>query len=364
MPLYVSPPVVAEEPLRIAAILPCYRVKDRVLDVLARIGPECERIYVVDDACPERSGDHVERLCTDRRVRVLRHARNEGVGGAVITGYRAAIDDGCDVLVKIDGDGQMDPALLPVLVGPIVTGQADYAKGNRFYDLANIRRMPTSRILGNVGLSFLTKLSAGYWDIFDPTNGYTALHAAVARRLPLHKISRRYFFETDLLFRLSTVRAVVVDVPMDARYGDEPSSLRVTPALGEFLVKNIRNTVKRIFYNYFLRDFSVATLELVLGLAMLAFGTVVGVDAWLTSARTGTPTLPGTVMLAGLPILAGLQLVVAFIGFDIASVPRRPLHRVLVGQASVPRQAALPQASPSPSVPARGSAVLDSPEDR
>lgn len=317
------------EGVRIAAILPCYRVSRQILDVLARIGPECARIYVVDDACPERSGDLVERSCSDPRVRVLRHTENQGVGGAVITGYRAAMADGCDILVKVDGDGQMDPALLPSIAGPVLNGVADYAKGNRFYDLANIRRMPTTRILGNLALSFLTKLSAGYWDIFDPTNGYTAIHAAVARRVPLDKLARRYFFETDLLFRLNTVRAVVVDVPMDARYGDETSNLRVGRAAGEFLLRNLGNTVKRIFYNYFLRDFSVATLELVAGIALLVFGAVVGIEAWTASSRTGTPTSPGTVMLAGLPVLAGLQLVLAFIGFDIASVPRRPLHPVL-----------------------------------
>lgn len=331
--------------VRIAAILPCYRVRDQILDVLARIGPECERIYVVDDACPEHSGDLVERSCSDPRVRVIRHAENQGVGGATITGYRAAMADGCDVLVKIDGDGQMDPALLASIAGPVTSGQADYAKGNRFYDLANIGRMPTARILGNLVLSFMTKLSAGYWDIFDPTNGYTAIHAAVARRVPLDKLSRRYFFETDLLFRLNTVRAVVVDVPMDARYGDETSNLRVSRSAGEFFVKNLGNTVKRIFYNYFLRDFSIATLELLAGIALLAFGAFVGIEAWATSSRTGNPTSPGTVMLAALPVLAGLQLVLAFIGFDIASVPRRPLHPILTLQTpSTP----LPQAQPVP----------------
>ena len=315
---------------RIAAVIPCFRVRDHILDVLAAIGPECGRVFVIDDACPEQTGEHVERHCRDPRVRVLRHAENRGVGGAVITGYRAGIAEGYDVLVKLDGDGQMDPALLPAIAAPVADGEADYAKGNRFYDLGNIHRMPTTRIVGNVGLSFMTKLSAGYWDIFDPTNGYTAIHAAVASALPLDKLSPRYFFETDMLFRLNTVRAVVVDVPMHARYGEETSNLRVSRALGEFLVKSVRNTVKRIFYNYFLRDFSVATLELLLGIALFTFGVVVGADAWITSARTGTPTSPGTVMLAGLPVLAGLQLLLAFVGFDIASVPRRPLHPVLV----------------------------------
>lgn len=314
---------------RIAAIVPCYRVREQVLDVLARVGPECQRIFVVDDACPEGTGDHVEAHCRDPRLRVLRHASNRGVGAAVISGYRAAIEEGCDVLVKLDGDGQMDPALLPGIAGPVIAGQADYAKGNRFYELSNIRRMPVARIIGNLGLSFMTKLSAGYWNLFDPTNGYTAIHAEVASRLPLDQVSPRYFFESDMLFHLGVIRAVVVDVPMDARYGDEKSSLRASRVFGEFLFRNLRNTARRIFYSYFLRDFSVASLQLLFGALLLGFGLFEGIHAWALSSATGKPTLPGTVMLAGLPILAGLQLILAFIAYDIAAVPRWPLHPAL-----------------------------------
>lgn len=111
----------------------------------------------------------------------------------------------------------------------------------------------------------MTKLSSGYWDIFDPTNGYTAVHASVVARMPLDKISRRYFFESDMLFRLNTIRAVVVDVPMDARYGDEVSNLSVRKIVLDFAVRHLRNFGKRIFYNYFLRDLSLASLELVAG---------------------------------------------------------------------------------------------------
>jgi glycosyltransferase involved in cell wall biosynthesis len=330
MPLQLStdrgvPPAFAAPSLRIAAVLPCYRVAGTILDVLAAIGPECERIYVVDDACPDASGALVERECRDPRVRVLRNPRNLGVGGAVMAGYRQALADGAQVIVKIDGDGQMDPALIADFVRPIARGEADYCKGNRFYDLDNIHRMPRVRILGNAALSLLAKLSTGYWDVFDPTNGYTAIHRDVARRLPMGKISPRYFFETDLLFRLGTLRAVVRDVPMDPRYGDEVSGIRIHRILGEFAFKHLRNFGKRVFYNYFLRDMSVASLELAVGLPMLVFGIAYGGMHWLQGLRTGQPTATGTIMLAMLSTIVGLQFVLAFLGYDIASVPRRPL---------------------------------------
>lgn len=314
---------------RIAVVIPCYRVAREVTGVLAAIGPEVERIYCIDDACPDGSGNAIEAHCRDPRVRVLRHAHNQGVGGATITGYREAIADGMDVLVKLDGDGQMDPALLPELVAPILRGEADYTKGNRFWDLRHIGRMPLLRRGGNLALSFLSKLSTGYWDVFDPTNGYTALHAAVAERLPLDQLSRRYFFESDLLFRLNVVRAVVVDVPMDARYGDEQSNLRIGRVLGEFAGKHLRNLLKRIGYSYFLRDLPVASLELVTGLALLLFALGFGGWHWWLSASTGQLASTGTVMLPALAFVAGLQFLLAFLGHDIGNVPRRPLHPLL-----------------------------------
>lgn len=323
-------------PLRIAVVIPAFRVSRHVLDVLAGIGPEAWRVYVVDDACPDGSGDLVQARCADPRVRVLRHTANGGVGAAVVTGYRAALADGADILVKIDGDGQMDPALLADFVAPIAAGRADYTKGNRFFNLEDLAGMPRARLVGNAGLSFLSKLSSGYWDVFDPTNGYTAIHAAVARALPLDKLSARYFFETDMLFRLNTLRAVVWDVPMRARYGDEVSNLSVWRSVGEFAAKHLRNFGKRIFYNYYLRDVSIASVELPLGLAMAAFGTVYGGYHWIHSASQGVATPAGTVMVAALPILVGLQLLLAFINYDIASVPRRTLH-LAMRKSAAPR---------------------------
>jgi glycosyltransferase involved in cell wall biosynthesis len=313
----------------IAVIIPCYAVRDQILDVLAGIGPECAAIYVVDDACPQESGKHVEAGCRDPRVRVLHHSRNRGVGGATMTGYGQALRDGAQVLVKLDGDGQMDPACIPRLVQPILQGQADYTKGNRFDDLTALQRIPRSRLLGNAILSFLSKLSTGYWNILDPTNGFTALHGRVARRLPFEKISNRYFFESDLLFRLSILRAVVKDVPMLPHYGNESSNLVIREIVGEFLVKHGRNCLKRLFYNYFLRNFSVASVEIVTGPLLLVFGFAVGVFEWTQGIRTGTLATSGTVMLAALPIVLGTQLLLAFVSHDVEAVPREPIHPAL-----------------------------------
>jgi glycosyltransferase involved in cell wall biosynthesis len=309
--------------------LPCYKVRERILGVLAAIGPEFWRIYVVDDACPEGSGAYASENCHDPRLEVIRLPRNLGVGGAVMSGFARALEDGADILVKIDGDGQMDPALAPRFIRPLFERRADYAKGNRFYDLSKIRSMPLSRIFGNSALSFLSKLSSGYWNLFDPTNGYLAISSKVARRLPLDKIDKGFFFETDMLFRLNTIRAVVVDVPMDASYGEERSNLSIRRILLPFLLGHAKNTVKRIFYSYFLRDMTAGSLELLAGTSLLLFGLAFGLYNWIGSLAAGRVTPSGTVMLAALPCILGLQFLLAFLNGDINSAPSEPLQNKL-----------------------------------
>jgi glycosyltransferase involved in cell wall biosynthesis len=318
---------------RVAVVIPCYRVADHASRVIAAIGPQVHAIYVVDDACPEGSGTRVRTTCADPRVRVLVHPRNQGVGGAVLTGYRQAIADSADIIVKIDGDGQMDPALIPLFVAPITAAQADYTKGNRFYHPDGLRAMPAVRLMGNAMLSLVAKLSTGYWNLFDVTNGYTAVHARVLRRLQLDKLSARYFFETDMLFRLNIIRAVVIDIPMDAVYAGEPSGLRIGRVAGEFALKNLRNFGKRIAYNYFVRDMTVASLELVAGALLLGFGAIYGGWNWWENLGTGQATPTGTIMLSVLCMLVGLQMLLAFVAYDVASVPRRPIHPDLLDRS-------------------------------
>ena len=289
--------------MRIAVAIPCYKVTRHVLGVIAAIGPAVERIYAVDDACPDGSGKFIEEYNHDERVRVLYHPKNRGVGGAVVTAYQAALADDMDIVVKIDGDGQMNPALIPHFVRAIVQGKADYTKGNRFFRPESLKGMPPIRLFGNAALSFINKLSTGYWPIMDPTNGYTAIHTAVLRELPLDKLERRYFFESDMLYHLSIIRAVVHDVPMDAVYADEESNLKVSRVLPEFMLEHVQ------------RFFKVQ---------------------WAHSAATGQPASSGTVMLAALPLLIGIQCLIAFLHHDVSSVPTEPLAGDLDGLKRMP----------------------------
>lgn len=310
---------------RVAVVVPSYRVAHKVLGVINAIGPEVARIFVVDDCCPEGSGQLVVAHCHDPRVRVIFHEQNRGVGGATMTGFRAALEEGMEIAVKLDGDGQMDPALIPALIRPLLNGQADYCKGNRFFNPDGLVAMPKLRLIGNAVLSFLSKLSSGYWNVFDPTNGFVAIDARVLALLPLDKIDCRYFFESDMLFRLSTFRAKIVDMPMDALYADERSSLKVVKIIPEFLYKHLNRLVKRFVYNYLIRDFNIASLGLIGGLPLLGFGVAFGLSEWAESARTGIPVSSGTVMLAALPIIVGLQFLVLFLNYDINNVPQRPI---------------------------------------
>jgi dolichol-phosphate mannosyltransferase len=313
----------------IAVVIPSFRVTQHILGVLERIGPEVARIFVVDDACPDRSGALVQANCKDPRVRVLFNPVNLGVGGAVMHGYREAIAEGHTCVIKIDGDGQMDASLIPLFARPILEGTADYIKGNRFSNPEDVAQMPRVRLFGNAVLSFMTKLSSGYWSVLDPTNGFTAIHASVAARLPLEKIAPRYFFETDILFRLGTLGAVVHDIPLRAIYGDEKSNLRIGAVLPGFLAGHIRNSLKRLVYVHYLRSFSVASVELVLGLALFLFGATFGTYEWIRLYREGQVATAGTVMLAALPVIIGTQLLLSFLRVDVEAEPRLPIASVL-----------------------------------
>jgi glycosyltransferase involved in cell wall biosynthesis len=300
----------------VAVVIPAFKVKSKILEVINSIGPEVDCIIVVDDACPELSGQHVQDRITDPRVIVTRHEANRGVGGAVKTGYKRALELGCEIMIKVAGDGQMDTSKIIDLITPILTNQSDYTKGNRFFEIEAVQQMPKVRILGNLGLTFMTKFSTGQWHIFDPTNGFTAVRGSILKKLNLDKIDNRYFFESDMLFRLNLIQARVSDVPLPAIYGGEKSNLKIKRVLFEFPAKHMRNYLKRIAYTYYLRDFNLASVELPLGLLLSGFGLILGTFSWIHGIITSTATQTGTLILVAMSFLSGLQLILAFLSHD------------------------------------------------
>lgn len=311
------------QPAKVAVVIPCYRVEREIRAVIAGLPSFVSLIVCVNDASPDGTAAAV-RAANDPRVVLVEHARNQGVGGAMVTGYRECLRRGADVVVKVDGDGQMDPAHLPALLRPLLDATADFTKGNRWHDAARLTAMPRLRRLGNLGLSFLTKLASGYWKIFDPCNGYTAVRAEVLEQVPLDHLARDYFFESSLLVELYVLRAVVRDVPMPARYGDERSSLRISRVLWSFPPRLLRGLVYRVWARHFVRDFSAVALFLSTGLALTLFGGLFGSWAWLQSYWEHQPATAGTVMLSALPFMVGFQLLLQAAVADMADQPDAP----------------------------------------
>jgi len=311
---------------RIAAIVPAYRVEDEIADVLHGLPSYIRHIVVVDDASPDSSSDIVAASAKrDHRIILLRHDHNQGVGGAMVTGFRKALELGAQIVVKIDGDGQMDVSHLPELVLPLIEGKADYAKGNRFRDFISLQKMPFIRRLGNMGLGFLAKAATGYWNLFDPTNGFLAIRAETLAQLPLERIDHSYYFETSMLANLYLLGAVVRDVPMPARYQGEASNLIIRRVLFEFPLKLLFTFLRRMALRNFIYDFSMETVYLIMGIPLFLFGLIFGIIKWIQYASHNIPAPTGTVMLPTLTVLLGIQLLLSAVESDLRSVPKEPL---------------------------------------
>jgi glycosyltransferase involved in cell wall biosynthesis len=315
--------------VHLAAVLPAYNVARELGAVLRSMPPLFASVIVVDDGSSDQTGAIADRYAElDRRIVVVRHDKNRGVGGAMLTGFRIAIDAGADIVVKVDADGQMPLWLVPELVEPLIRGAADYTKGNRFRDFQALRAMPLARRIGNVALSFLAKAATGYWRTFDPTNGFVAIRCDVLSQLPLQKIDPTYFFEISMLSHLYLIDAVVKEIPMPARYAGETSSLSIARVLRQFPRRLLWSLSRRLMLKNFVYDFNLASLHLAVGLPLLATGVGFGAWQWFRYAERLHEAAPtGTVVLPALMIMVGVQLLLSAAQYDLESVPREPINQ-------------------------------------
>ena len=305
---------------RIHVVIPAYNVADRIGAVVKAVPDFVDSISLVDDGSRDGTAD-VALAVADPRLRIFRHAGNQGVGAAMVTGFRDALVDGDAIVVKMDGDGQMDPAMLSRLLDPIIDGRCGYAKGNRFLFARELAVMPRHRLIGNFTLTFLTKLASGYWHVFDPQNGYVAIATSALRLLDFERLSRRWFFENDMLINLNVFNVPVADVPMPSRYGDERSSMSIGRVLVSFPFHLFRGYWSRFYRKYVLRDFSPIALFMLAGLPLVAFGVLLGGYTWLQSWRLNRFASTGTVMLSVLPFIVGFQLMLQALVLEIRDSP-------------------------------------------
>ena len=310
----------------IVVVIPAYNVENEIAEVLESLPTFLKFIIVVDDCSKDNTFNIAKQISSnDKRIILHQHKVNQGVGGAMITGFRLALKLGCQIVVKFDGDGQMSPEYLPKLILPLIKGDVDYTKGNRFHDFSSLQQMPTIRRLGNTALSFLTKAATGYWNCFDPNNGFIAIRSEVLSQIKLEDVHKSFFFETSMLSNIYLLGAKIQDIPMPAKYGNESSNLSISKVLGEFPFKLLRCFCRRLILKNFLYDFNMESVYLLTGLPLTLTGVVFGLYNWVLYALKGITAPTGTIMIPTLLVILGFQLLLAAISIDLQAIPQKPI---------------------------------------
>jgi glycosyltransferase involved in cell wall biosynthesis len=301
---------------RVAVVVPAYDEERLVTETIAGIPELVDRVYVVDDASRDRTGERAAST-GDERVVVLQHYENAGVGAAIVTGYRKALEEGIDVVCVMAADNQMDPVELEGLVGPVARGEVEYAKANRLVSGEAWTVIPRTRYLGNAVLSLLTKIASGYWHVADSQAGYTALSRRALEGLDLDRLYPRYGFPNDLLVHLNVQNARVRDVPSRPIYDvGERSGIRlrsVVPRISWLLFKGFW---WRMGHKYVIRDFHPLVFFYGFGVLMTLAGLVLGVVEVVLRLAGNAITTP-TIVLVAVLFIAGLQLTLFAMWFDM-----------------------------------------------
>ena len=311
------------ESYNIGVIIPYYNAAKHIENVVNKLPSFISKIIIVDDCGKEPIPETlVTQSKTSDRIVIVKNEKNLGVGGATKHGFEKTIELELEYVIKVDADDQMDSSHIPDLLKPLIENKAEYAKGNRFKDFRALKQMPFVRKVGNLGLSFLTKVASGYWNNFDPTNGFFAIKVELLKQLDFKNIHRDYYFESSLIAELYFQDVRIKDVPMPANYGDEKSSMKVWQIPFIFIPKLTKTFLKRIFKSYFIYDFNIASVYLLFGFPMFLFGFVYGIYNWIHYASLGEFTPTGTIMLITVSLILGFQLLLQAIQYDILKAPK------------------------------------------
>ena len=302
--------------LKIAVAIPCYKVEQHLKQVVSGLPPFVDSILLIDDCSTDGTPALIDQLADGNRIVALHHERNQGVGGAMKTAFRKAIELETDIVVKLDGDGQMDASYIAPLVEALK--DAEFAKGNRLFDRQMLRRMPTIRRIGNMGVGFMVKAASGYWNVSDPVNGFFAIRTTTLQQMDLDRVADRYFFESSMLIEMHYTGARIREVTMPAIYADEHSNLSVGKTLFTFPPRLIAAWLRRLHLSYFVYDFNICSLYILVGLPSFLFGLIFGLCEWIHYASLSSPSPTGTIMVAVLTFILGFQMLLAAAQYDIS----------------------------------------------
>jgi glycosyltransferase involved in cell wall biosynthesis len=308
----------------VTCVIPAYKAAATIVDVVRGALQVCDNVIVVDDACPQNSGDVASvEFARELRVHVIRHPQNLGVGGAMKTGLRRAVEMGADFIVKIDSDGQMDPRYVPDLVRLLeLNPKIALVKGNRFIDGSIARVMPGLRLIGNSALTLLVRMTTGYWSGIDPTNGFLVMRARSLERISLDSLSDRYYFEISLLCAFGMRKVEIAEAEIPAVYNSAPSSLSIARVLLTFPFALAGSFVKRILWQYLIADMNVGSLLLLVGITLTSLSAYFGISWWHQALQSGIPTTPGSAILAFAPLMMGFQLLLNALLYDVQFASR------------------------------------------
>ncbi len=303
----------------VGVVVPAYNEERQIGKVLETMPEYVDHVVVVDDgstdATLERLHEWQGRM--GRRLTVIAQPKNQGVGAAVTAGYRCSIDLGIDVIALMAGDGQTDPNDLALIIGPVVSGKADYSKGNRLFTGEAWRKTPHVRYLGNAFLSMLTKIASGYWHVADSQSGFTAISRPALMALDLDRLYHSYGYPNDLLIQLNVRNLRVADVPTHPRYGvGERSSMNVFKVMPTVSFLLLRGFLNRLFTKYVIKDFHPLVFFYFFGIGFLVVGTLLGLLQVALKIITGGVATT-TIVLIAMLIIAGLQFLLFAMWFDM-----------------------------------------------
>ena len=236
---------------KIGVVIPCYNTGDTIFKVITKLPNYVDQILVIDDCCPENTGKILSEKIINNKIKIIFNKINMGVGASVLRGYRHLLKFDVDVFVKIDGDNQMDSKEMISLINPILSGQFNYTKGTRYKTKTNLKNMPTIRYYGNFLISYFSKITTGYWNIFDFLNGYTAIDRNFVKKILKHNLDKRFFFETHILIILNILGAKVKDVPVTIQYKNNKSNFNPFLETKNFFFKNIFFFFMRVIKKYY-----------------------------------------------------------------------------------------------------------------